>query len=114
MNQLVPILIFLIIFVLTCGIKAQFRYQPEKRENLVYQIDNINSDSCTADKLINVWFAGQSIGCGKEYDLALFSDGKAPKLSLDRANIVSKFLTYNLCHSFCQNLQFIGTETSGL
>lgn len=101
MNPLVPILILVVIFALTCDIKANFRYQSEKRENLVYQIDNINSDSCTADKLINVWFAGQSIGCGKEYDLALFSDGKAPKLSLDRANIVSKSLTYNICHLFC-------------
>lgn len=50
-------------------------------------IGNVGRDSCTVDKQMNVSFAGVPVICGDTYFLAGFDN--APKIILNRANIVS-------------------------
>ena len=57
-------------------------------EHLVH-IGNIDKDSCTVDKEMEVNFAGVTILCGENYFLAGFD--KEPKIVLSRANIVGCF-----------------------
>ena len=65
----------------------------EEDEHLVH-IGNIDKDSCTVDKEMEITFAGVTVVCGENYFLAGFD--KKPKVVLNRANIVS------LCKVFCK------------
>ncbi|XP_066924242.1 protein D1-like [Clytia hemisphaerica] len=56
----------------------------EEDEHLVH-IGNIDKDSCTVDKEMEVTFAGVTVVCGENYFLAGFN--KKPKVVLNRANI---------------------------
>jgi len=49
-------------------------------------IGNVDRDSCTVDKQMNVSFAGVPVICGDTYFLAGFDN--APKIILNRANVV--------------------------
>ena len=58
----------------------------EDDEHLVH-IGNIDTDSCTVDKEMEVTFAGVQVLCGENYFLAGFD--KKPTVVLNRANVVS-------------------------
>ena len=81
------VLVFLVAdtkFVVECS--GEDAIDDEDDEHLVH-IGNIDTDSCTVDKEMEVAFAGVQVLCGENYFLAGFD--KKPTVVLNRANVVS-------------------------